>query len=80
MNGNEDSNAGPFSAPACPGHHGHFGGGKHPHIWCTRRNMLVPWRASNGRHLATTYCVRGAERKRRRLSEEESREISEMAF
>ena len=26
--GDEDGNAGTFSAPACPGHRGHFGGGK----------------------------------------------------
>ena len=28
--GNKDSDAGPFTAPVCPGHHGHFGGGKTP--------------------------------------------------
>ena len=28
--GDEDSDTGPFSAPACPGHRGHFGGGKPP--------------------------------------------------
>ena len=28
--GNEDGDAGTFYAPACPGQHGHFGGGKHP--------------------------------------------------
>ena len=26
----EDGDAGPFYAPACPGHRGHFGGGKTP--------------------------------------------------
>ena len=30
MSGNEDGDAGPFSAPACPGHRGHFGGGNPP--------------------------------------------------
>ena len=29
-NGDEDSDAGPFSAPEFPGHHGHFVGGKPP--------------------------------------------------
>ena len=42
--------------------------------------MLVPWSALNGRHLATAQCTRGAGRKRRRLAEEELREISERAF
>ena len=28
--GDEDGNAGPFFAPSCPGHRGHFGGGKPP--------------------------------------------------
>ena len=28
--GGEDGNADPFSAPACPGRRGHFGGGKPP--------------------------------------------------
>ena len=28
--GDEDGVAGPFSAPACPGHRGRFGGGKPP--------------------------------------------------
>ena len=28
--GDEDGDAGTFYAPACPGHCGHFGGGKHP--------------------------------------------------
>ena len=26
----KDGDAGPFSVPACPGHRGHFGGGKNP--------------------------------------------------
>ena len=42
--------------------------------------MLVPWRALNGRHPATAQCTRGAERKRRRLAEAETRESSERAF
>ena len=28
--GDKDGDAGTFSAPACPGHRGHFGGGKPP--------------------------------------------------
>ena len=28
--GDEEGDAGPFYAPACPGHRGHFGGGKPP--------------------------------------------------
>ena len=28
--GDQDGDAGTFSAPACPGYRGHFGGGKHP--------------------------------------------------
>ena len=28
--GDGDADAGPFSAPACPGHRGNFGGGKPP--------------------------------------------------
>ena len=28
--GDEDGNAGTFSAPECPGYRGHFGGRKHP--------------------------------------------------
>ena len=42
--------------------------------------MLVPWCDLNGRYLATAQCARGAEKKRRRLAEEELRESSERAF
>ena len=42
--------------------------------------MLVPWRTLNRRHPATAQCARGAERKMRRLVEEELREITERAF
>ena len=41
---------------------------------------MVPCRALNGRHPAAAQCARGAERKRRRLAEAETREISERAF
>ena len=36
--------------------------------------MLVPWSDLNRSHIATIQCARGAERKRRRLAEEELRE------
>ena len=42
--------------------------------------MMIQWRDLNGRHPATSNCARGAERKRRRLAESETREISERAF
>ena len=42
--------------------------------------MLVPWRALNRRHLATAQCARVAERKQRRLAEEEQLEILERYF
>ena len=54
--------------------------GNLPHPRCARCNMLVPRRALNGRHPATAQCARGAERKRRRLSEAETRENAERAF
>ena len=34
----------------------------------------------DGRHLSTAQCDRGAEQKRRRIEEEELREISEREF
>ena len=34
----------------------------------------------NGRHLGTTQCLKGEERKRRRLAEAETRENLERAF
>ena len=51
-----------------------------PHPQCPQCDMLVPWRALKGSHLATTQCARGSERKRRRLAEEELRERSESSF
>ena len=42
--------------------------------------MLVPWHTLNMRHLTTTQCTSGAERKRRRLAEEEMGGDSERAF
>ena len=42
--------------------------------------MLVPQRTLNRRHISIVQCVRGAERKRRRLEEEELRESFDMTF
>ena len=42
--------------------------------------MLVPWRALNGRHLATAQCAKEAERKFQRLAEEDMRESTERSF
>ena len=47
---------------------------------CKNCDMLVPWRALNGRHKDTAMCRNGSERKRRRLAEAEIRESTEMAF
>ena len=38
--------------------------GKLPHPQCPKCDILVPLRALNGRRLATSECVKGAERKR----------------
>ena len=54
--------------------------GNFPHPWCARCNMLVPRRYLNRRHPGTAQCKRGAERKRRRLAEAETRESAERAF
>ena len=50
------------------------------HQQCPRYNMLVLWSAVNGRNLATAQCAKGAERKCRRLVEEDLRESTERAF
>ena len=42
--------------------------------------MQVPRRALNGRHSGTAQCAKGAESKRRRLEETETRENSEWVF
>ena len=47
--------------------------GNLPHPWCPRCNLQVPSKALNGRHLGTAQCKKGAERKRRRLAETETR-------
>ena len=54
--------------------------GNFPHPRCARCDMQVPRRALNGRHPGTAQCLKGAERKRRWLSETETRENSERAF
>ena len=51
-----------------------------PHPRCARCDMLVPRRDLNGRNPATAQCAGGAERKRRRLEEAETRDNSERAF
>ena len=54
--------------------------GNLPHPRCENCDMLVPWRALNGRHKDTAMCRSGAERKRLRLAEAEIRESTDMAF
>ena len=48
--------------------------------WCPRCELQVSRKALNGRHLGTSQCRTGTERKRRRLAEAEMRVISEKAF
>ena len=78
--GDEDGNAGALCAPACPRHRGDAGGRKPPPPRCARCDMQVPRRALNRRHPGNAQCLKGAERKRRRLAETETRENSERAF
>ena len=54
--------------------------GNFPHPRCARCYMQVPRKALNGRHLGTAQCEKGAEQKRRRLAETETRENLERAF
>ena len=54
--------------------------GNLPHPRCENCDMLVPWRALNGRHKSTAMCKSGVERKRWRLAEADIRESTEMAF
>ena len=51
-----------------------------PLPWCPRCNLQVTRKALNGRHLGTFQCKKGAEQKRRRLEETETREHVEQAF
>ena len=48
--------------------------------WCPRCDLQVSRKVLNGRHLGTLQCKKGAERKRRRLAETETRENAERAF
>ena len=52
----------------------------HPNMRCPWCDMLVTWCTLNGRHIATAQCAKGAEKKNRRLAEEELQESSERAF
>ena len=47
---------------------------------CPQCDLQVSRKALNGRHLETSHCRTGTERKRRRLAEAEMRKISERAF
>ena len=51
--------------------------GNLPHPRFPRCDMMVPWKALNRRHVATSQCVKGAEQKRRRMAEEEIRESAD---
>ena len=42
--------------------------------------MIVPWRALNGLHLTTAKYAKGAEWNRRRMAEEDMRDITERAI
>ena len=63
--GNEDA----FLQPACLGHRDYLGVGKPPIPKVLKCNMMVPWRALNGKDHDTAMCRSGAERKRRRMAE-----------
>ena len=54
--------------------------GNLPHTLCPRCDLKVPRKALSGRHLGTAKCKKGVERKRRWLSETETRENLERAF
>ena len=47
---------------------------------CPRCNLQVTSKALNGRHLGNFQCKKGAEQKRRRMAETETRENAERAF
>ena len=47
---------------------------------CPRCDLHFARKALNGSHLGTLQCKKGAERKRRRLAEMETRENAERAF
>ena len=54
--------------------------GNLPLPWCPRCDLQVSRKALNGRHLETSQCRTGTERKRRRLAEAELENTSEKAF
>ena len=54
--------------------------GKFPHPRCARCYMLFPRQALNGWHSGTAQYNKGAERKRQRLAEVETRESTEQDF
>ena len=54
--------------------------GNLPHPRCPQCDLLVPWKALNGRHTKTAHCTKVVERKRCRLVMEEMREIAARAF
>ena len=51
-----------------------------PHPQWHWSDMLVPWRAVNGRNLTTAQCSKGEEIKRWRMTEEELRESADRSF
>ena len=48
-----------------------------PYPWCPKYDMFMLQKALNVRHLATTFCCRGEEKKRHCLAEEEARSGTE---
>ena len=54
--------------------------GNFPQSRCARYNIMVPRQALNRRHRGTAQCKKGAEQKRLRLAEAETRESLERAF
>ena len=54
--------------------------GNFPLLRCPRWDLQVSRKALNGRHLGTSQCRTGTERKRRRLAEVEMQETLERAF
>ena len=55
-------------------------GGNPPHPQCPRCDMLMLWKALNGRHTSTAYCAKGMERKRRWMAAEEMRKSAARVF
>ena len=53
--GDEDVKAGTFYAPACPGHRGHFGGGKPPAPTVPPMQHSVPLACVE--HNSTFHCT-----------------------